>query len=572
METEVLYRKGGPELVDDLKNNVRVCKTGEAKTTKGHKLMARFVIHTVGPRYNVKYVTAAESALYSCYRNVLKQVRENGMKTVACPCIHSIRRGYPSEDGAHIAISEYNMYFRRKFKDTYMELLPLYFPRCAKEEAEALKKLPEDIGNEDGEPIIPERQIRILDKPTINSIRKQNVEDFEQTVDLNKEFGTSTVLEVGKHPFAHMEQNPDDRKHVWGKTSDEQRKREMRQRYERLLKRSKTEDLTDIAALRCLYRTGVDRFGRPVVIFVGKHFPSKSIDLERALLYLIRVMEPVVESDYVVVYFHTQTTSENHPPMAYLKHMYSILDNKYRRNLKAFYIVHPTWWSKLATWFFTTFTASDIKKRVYSLKGVQYLYGSIFPDQLDIPQFVTNYDIQDPSVIHGSSKSSFEDKRCRCVCPVLGKDNTTVQKKSVTIRDNLDPNFCKCEYVLDNPPPNVCAQCECQYESRNTTTIKVVVIFVICVVSLLFVYMLFLLCLDPLIARRPSSYQQHTNEEVNMEEVPSSASATPQRAPMLSDQMRQRSIIDRVSNEQKRWKGTVEEQRKQIYDRHKLLN
>lgn len=52
-----------------------VCKTGEAKTTKGHKLPARFVIHTVGPRYNIKYITAAESALFSCYRSVLGQVR-----------------------------------------------------------------------------------------------------------------------------------------------------------------------------------------------------------------------------------------------------------------------------------------------------------------------------------------------------------------------------------------------------------------------------------------------------------------------------------------------------------------
>lgn len=46
------------------------------------------------------------------------------------------------------------------------------------------------------------------------------------------------------------------------------------------------------------------------------------------------------------------------------------------------------------TWFFTTFTASDIKKKVYSMKGVQYLYGTIYPDQLDIPSFVINYDIE----------------------------------------------------------------------------------------------------------------------------------------------------------------------------------
>lgn len=45
---------------------------------------------------------------------------------------------------------------------------------------------------------------------------------------------------------------------------------------------------------------------------------------------------------------------------------------------------------------------------------------------------------------------------------------------------------------------------------------QVVVIFIICVVSLLFVYMLFLLCLDPLIQRRPPHYTEHTDEEVNL--------------------------------------------------------
>ena len=43
-----------------------------------------------------------------------------------------------------------------------------------------------------------------------------------------------------------------------------------------------------------------------------------------------------------------------------------------------------------------------------------------------------------------------------------------------------------------------------------------VVIFIICVVTLLFVYMLFLLCLDPLIQRRPAHYSEHTDEEVNL--------------------------------------------------------
>ena len=54
---------------------IPVCKTGEAKITEGFNLICRHVIHTVGPRYNVKYVTAAEGALYSSYRNVLQLAR-----------------------------------------------------------------------------------------------------------------------------------------------------------------------------------------------------------------------------------------------------------------------------------------------------------------------------------------------------------------------------------------------------------------------------------------------------------------------------------------------------------------
>jgi len=46
------------------------CRTGEIRVTQGHNLSARYVIHTVGPKYNVKYQTAAENTLHICYRLV----------------------------------------------------------------------------------------------------------------------------------------------------------------------------------------------------------------------------------------------------------------------------------------------------------------------------------------------------------------------------------------------------------------------------------------------------------------------------------------------------------------------
>ena len=62
--------------------------------------------------------------------------------------------------------------------------------------------------------------------------------------------------------------------------------------------------------------------------------------------------------------------------------------------MKAFYIVHPTLWARIVTWFFTTFTASSIKDKVHFLSGIQYLYDWIDPDQLEIPAFVLEYDMK----------------------------------------------------------------------------------------------------------------------------------------------------------------------------------
>ena len=53
------------------------------------------------------------------------------------------------------------------FQMSYQSILPLYFPRSPQEELESQSKLPADVGNNMGEPVIPERQIRIMDKPTM---------------------------------------------------------------------------------------------------------------------------------------------------------------------------------------------------------------------------------------------------------------------------------------------------------------------------------------------------------------------------------------------------------------------
>ena len=65
-------------------------------------------------------------------------------------------------------------------------------------------------------------------------------------------------------------------------------------------------------------------------------------------------------------------------------------------------------------------------------------------------------------------------------------------------------------------PEAFCPRCVCRYEQRNTTVIKVVVVMIICVISLLVLYMGYLLLIDPVILRwKQTSYRQHKEEEVS---------------------------------------------------------
>ncbi|MEQ2220445.1 Ganglioside-induced differentiation-associated protein 2, partial [Ilyodon furcidens] len=162
--------------------------------------------------------------------------------------------------------------------------------------------------------------------------------------------------------------------------------------YSRWLCRARAEDLSDIAALKALYQTGVDLCGRTVMVVVGRNIPVTLIDIEKALLYFIHVMDHITVKEYVIVYFHTLTGEHNHLDSDFLKNLFDIVDIKYKKNLKAFYFVHPTFRSKVSTWFFTTFSVSGLKEKVLYLDNLQQLFTCIKPEQIDIPPFVLEYD------------------------------------------------------------------------------------------------------------------------------------------------------------------------------------
>ena len=96
-----IHRAAGPELLAECRT-LGGCRPGEAKITRGYRLPALFVIHTVGPVWRGGKHDEAQT-LANCYRNSLKLAVENEMRTIAFPAISCGAYGYPIEEAAHIA-------------------------------------------------------------------------------------------------------------------------------------------------------------------------------------------------------------------------------------------------------------------------------------------------------------------------------------------------------------------------------------------------------------------------------------------------------------------------------------
>ncbi|KAH6763100.1 appr-1-p processing enzyme family protein [Perilla frutescens var. hirtella] len=426
-----LHAAAGPGLAEEC-STLGGCRTGMAKVTNAYDLPARRVIHTVGPKYAVKYHTAAENALSHCYRSCLELLIDNGLRSIAMGCIYTEAKNYPREPAAHVAIRTVRRILEKQkdkihavvfctitSSDTeiYKRLLPLYFPRDKLEEEIAISKLPADVGDENGETIIDERKIRIQPLPNLKkTVPRPSQTSTDLTVsNIALARRDSSYLESYLDPaFMSLIKDPDQRRREQWEKSAQARSgwnfakmlgygdigspplsaAEEYSLHSRYLAKANSLNLSDIAEMKIVYRGGVDSEGRPVMVVVGAHFLLRCLDLERFVLYVVKEFEPLIQKPYTIVYLHSAASLQMQPDLGWMKRLEQILGRKHQRNLQAIYILHPTFGLKAAILGLQMLVDNVVWKKVVYVDRLLQLFRYVPREQLTIPDFVFQHDLE----------------------------------------------------------------------------------------------------------------------------------------------------------------------------------
>lgn len=115
-----IHRAAGPELLAECRT-LGGCETGQAKITRGYRLPARFVIHTVGPVWKGGHAREPE-LLANCYRNSLHLAADQGIRSIAFPAISCGVYRYPLDQATQIAVREVSHFLE---KDDRIEMVYL---------------------------------------------------------------------------------------------------------------------------------------------------------------------------------------------------------------------------------------------------------------------------------------------------------------------------------------------------------------------------------------------------------------------------------------------------------------
>jgi len=321
------------------------------------------------------------------------------LKTIAFPLLHTERKNYPLEAGAHIAIRTIRRFIEMHGEEfekivfcvqndeelnIYSKILPLYFPRSKNEEISAISLLPENTGNEFGETIYEERKIRISTHLCYN--HDEENEEEQETNEEDPELVLHSPRENAELLKAFNDRSYRDPLEAKRQKLDETLKFHDRS-YANLLRLAEAHDLSDIERMNLIYQSGVDNNGRRIVVIVGSQLPKHATEakMERVFFYIVKLMEYIAEKEYILVYFHSQVNEENLPEIIWLRRIYSLWENKYAHNMRGMCIVQPTVWLKLLLTVMRPFWKRDFYSNLSYFDSVQTIH-NLFGRELLLAQ------------------------------------------------------------------------------------------------------------------------------------------------------------------------------------------
>lgn len=155
------------------------------------------------------------------------------------------------------------------------------------------------------------------------------------------------------------------------------------------------DDFADVAKYGIVDVVGDDTYGRKVIVVSACRLPSnKVLDPNRLLSYLMHTLDNFVEEDYTIVYFHHGLNSQNKPPFRWLLQAYRTFDRKYKKNLKALYLVHPTNFIRVLWQLFKPFISIKFGRKMNYVNHLSELGNHLHLNQLSIPPPVLSHDAQ----------------------------------------------------------------------------------------------------------------------------------------------------------------------------------
>ncbi|XP_036220547.1 rho GTPase-activating protein 68F isoform X1 [Bactrocera oleae] len=138
---------------------------------------------------------------------------------------------------------------------------------------------------------------------------------------------------------------------------------------------------------------GTDKQGRHIFAIYASRFPEKS-QMEKFICDVIKEIEPFVENDYILVYFHQGLREHSKPSAQLLWNSYKELDRNFRKNLKNLYVVHPTLFIRFIWKFFSPFISGKFRQKLVYISSLDELRQALGLSKIKVPDSVCDFDEQ----------------------------------------------------------------------------------------------------------------------------------------------------------------------------------